>query len=186
MAGEDPLSWDDATLARLAASRGGAAWEELLRRVGPACEGCMREVFRRAGVPDPAAEAAEAMGSLAEALLARDAAALRAYRPPTPLKAYLVAVARHLSFRVLKKRHPALPLEAAGRELAWVQADPAVDVQRVHLALGRLRPRERLLLQLVYWRGLTYEETARVAGIEPSSLGPLLTRARESLKAFLE
>lgn len=188
----DPQSWDDATLARRCAAREETAWRELLRRAGPAAEEAMRRVFRNAGLSDPKTEALEAMGSLATTLLERDAAVLRAYRPEIPLWAYLAVVAHSVACKALRKRHPTFSLEEAdlgqAERLVWDEGEDTLPVppERLQQALQQLDPRERLLLQLVYWEGLSHEEVAKVLGLKSTSIGSLLTRTRAALRELLK
>lgn len=182
--GED---WSDAALALRCAARESAAWEELLRRTGAVAERVMGRVFRRAGVPDPRREAAEAMGAVVVALLERDGALLRAYRPAHPLKTYLAVVARSVAHRALRGRPPCPRSDVALDDLAWAGED-ALPTGREELeaALAGLPPRDRLMLRLVYWEGLGQEETARILGLKPGSLGPLMTRSRAALRDRLQ
>lgn len=179
---EDLSSCDDLTLASRCAAREEAAWEELIRRSG-AAEQAVRRLFVRAGMPDPEAETEEVMAALVAALLENGGARLKAYRPPVPLWAYLMVIARNLALNVLRRRRP-LALEAAG-DLGWVPAESPVDSERLSQAMERLEPRQRLLLQLVYWEGLGHDEVAPLLGLEPGSVGPLMTRTREALRKLL-
>lgn len=185
--GDDPRAWDDLTLAKRCVSREEAAWKELLRRLGPAVHGMMWRVFRRAGVPDPVREAGEALGDLALALLEKDAAALRAYHPPSSLQAYLAVIARNLALNLLRKRHTSLPLryeEAVSQP--GLPEDPPVTSEQLARGLEALQPRERLLLQLVHMEGLSYARAAALLGVPEVQMGPLLSRARAALRKALE
>ncbi len=182
-----PESWDDETLARRSALREDRAWRELLRRCGGAAEGMMRRVFARSGSPESAREASEALGDWAAALLENDAALLRAYWPRAPLRAYLAVIARSVAVRMARRSPRGLPLdpgaaEAPGRAPAEFPAGP----EALAKALSTLPSRDRLLLRLVYWDACSYDEAAGVLGVAPSSLGPLLTRARHALRQALE
>ena len=175
---------DDETLARRSAQRDPEAWEELLRRAGPAALGMIRRVFRRAGLPSADLEAEDAMGAWSAALLEKDGKVLLAYRPPTPLSAYLAIVARGVAHGILRRRR--------GVRLADPSAlkspepfEPQVSREALSRALDELEPRERLALQLVYWDGLAYDAVARVLAVQPSSVGPLVSRSRQALKEIL-
>lgn len=60
----------------------------------------------------------------------------------------------------------------------WERADLA-------RALDRLASRERVAVVLRYFGGESYEEIAEALGVVPSSVGPLLTRARARLREDL-
>ncbi len=129
------------------------------------------------------------MGDLATSLLERDAALLRAYRPPSSLRVYLTVVARTTAFRILRKRQggrlPDLSGLAAPESLDLEEGVP-VGVSELEEALASQSPRDRFLLRLVYWDGLSYEKVGRILGLSPVSVGPALTRARASLRSALE
>lgn len=190
---DDPRSWDDLTLARRCAAREEAAWEEFLRRFGPAVQGVLRHVFAKAGLPDPLHEAEEALGDLARALLHRDAASLRAYRPPATLQAYLRVVARNTAVDLLRRRRASLSLDAASpgrpplRDLleAPGATEPEFGAEELERALARLPSQEVLALRLAYWDGKPLAEVARILGIPLGTLGPLMTRARAALRQAL-
>lgn len=190
---EDPEQWSDLELALRCAARDDAAWRELLRRAGPHAAGAMRRVFARAGVPDPAREASEALGSVVEALLGRDASLLRSYRPLAPLAVYVAVVARNVALSLLKPRRVHLSLEApapggkALAELLEAGADPGgVGTELLESALASLPAREQVALRLAYWEGLSYAGIARVLDVAESSMGMLMTRARKRLRDALE
>jgi len=56
------------------------------------------------------------------------------------------------------------------------------DVTR---AMSRLKPRERAMLWLAYAEGASHQEIAQVLGLSPTSLKPLLFRARRKLADLL-
>ncbi len=53
------------------------------------------------------------------------------------------------------------------------------------MALAGLAPRDRVALVLRYYQDATYEEIADALGVAPSSVGPLLTRARAKIREAL-
>jgi RNA polymerase sigma-70 factor (ECF subfamily) len=52
-------------------------------------------------------------------------------------------------------------------------------------AMAQLKPRERAMLWLAYAEGATHREIARILGLEPASLKPMLFRARRKLAKLL-
>jgi RNA polymerase sigma-70 factor (ECF subfamily) len=52
-------------------------------------------------------------------------------------------------------------------------------------AMSRLKPRERAMLWLAYAEGASHREIADVLGLRPTSLKPLLFRARRKLAELL-
>ncbi|HXX92032.1 MAG TPA: sigma-70 family RNA polymerase sigma factor, partial [Planctomycetota bacterium] len=76
--------------------------------------------------------------------------------------------------------------DAAGdlpdREL--LEGDPE-DRERLHAALEKIPSREKLLLKLFYFDGLSYRSIAELLKMPVNSISPLLLRAKESLKRQL-
>jgi RNA polymerase sigma-70 factor (ECF subfamily) len=54
----------------------------------------------------------------------------------------------------------------------------------VHSALGKMRQRDREILLLVEWEGLTLHQAAQVLGVAPTTATKRLATARERFKAF--
>jgi RNA polymerase sigma-70 factor (ECF subfamily) len=52
-------------------------------------------------------------------------------------------------------------------------------------AMSRLKPRERAMLWLAYAEGASHREIADVLGLRPTSLKPMLFRARRKLAELL-
>ena len=83
-------------------------------------------------------------------------------------------------FEAFLKDYPAVP-EAPDEP--WLREEQAEVLGK---ALERLEAPERLLLRLIYWDGVSYEQAARVTGIPANSIGSMLSRARSRLRALLE
>lgn len=188
-----PSQWSDLDLAVRCATRDDAAWRELLRRTGPVAREAMRRALLVAGIPDAGHEADALMGGWAQALLERDAALLRAYRPPTPLAAYMAVVARTVAVRRLRRHRRSASIDApgaSGRALADLLEAPAdeapYDPGLLEEALARLSAPQRLLIRLAYWEGMRYADIAPVLGVPEANVGTLMTRARAALRSELE
>jgi RNA polymerase sigma-70 factor (ECF subfamily) len=67
---------------------------------------------------------------------------------------------------------------AAGDDLDPVHA-------RVELAMARLRPKDREVLRLVFWDGLTYAEAAVVLGCSPNAVEVRFRRAQGRVRSAL-
>ncbi len=59
------------------------------------------------------------------------------------------------------------------------------DRERMHRALEKIPSRERLILKLFYFDGLSYKAVAELMRIPVNSISPLLLRAKESLRKVL-
>ena len=106
----------------------------------------------------------------------------RSYRPERgTASAWLYAVARHAIIdRARQRREPAVevPEEASTEAGPAEQAEGAWLAWRVHSALEQLPERERAVLELAYWSGLSQAEIASYLDVP---LGTVKTRTRTGL-----
>jgi len=154
-----------------------AAFEELYRRFARPVLGMARRHLADPGRAEDAAQETFAA-------VWRSAKSYRRERGTA--SAWLFAVARHAIIDRARQRvepaveapdRPALedgPVELAERSwLTW----------RVHSALERLPERERVVLELAYWRGLSQSE---IASYLDDPLGTVKTRTRAGLARLNE
>jgi RNA polymerase sigma-70 factor (ECF subfamily) len=106
----------------------------------------------------------------------------RSYKPERgSASAWLYAVARHAIIdRARQRREPAVevPEEASAEATPEEQAESAWLTWRVHAALEQLPERERAVLELAYWSGLSQTEIASYLDVP---LGTVKTRTRTGL-----
>lgn len=106
----------------------------------------------------------------------------RSYRPERgSASAWLYAVARHAIIdRARQRREPAVevPDEASSEIGPDELAEGAWLAWRVHAALEQLPERERAVLELAYWSGLSQSEIASYLDVP---LGTVKTRTRTGL-----
>lgn len=144
------------------------------------------------------------VGSREDALDISQEAFARAFRarktldPERPFYAWLYQILRNLCFNFLRDRRTrARSLEAAGAWLADEAAgrygvDPQralereEDRRRVAAAIEQLPEREREVLALKEFEGLTYREIAALAGIPIGTVMSRLYSARQRLADALE
>jgi len=135
-----------------------------------------RSTLRRHTGSSSEADAEDAAAEVFRQLVERDHALLRSLRPPYHLKAWLAIVARRSVNKLLRKRVPAPPPKEP--------PPPPPDQAALAGLLGRLPTSDRLLLQLFFIDGRSYEEIAAVLGISPESVGKQKFRALEKLRAL--
>jgi len=98
------------------------------------------------------------------------------------LKNYLYRIATNLArdhYRQLRRR-PAISTDAPPERAVAPEAPSDVWAK-----LDEVSPRDRELLLLAYIEGLTHQEIARVTGLMPASIRPLLFRARRRFAVVL-
>jgi RNA polymerase sigma-70 factor, ECF subfamily len=161
----------------VATAAGGAedSFEALYRRTFPRVYAYVSSLLRdRAAAEDVTAQAFERAY--------RRRRTFRASRG-TP-EAWLFGIARNAALDELRrrKRHAALEAEPAAPEPAGDEPDLALRRHAVRAALASLDARERDLVALKFFGGLSNAELARVLGTSESNAGTRLHRTIEKLR----
>lgn len=120
---------------------------------------------------------------------------LSSYDRKRSLKTWLFSIASHHCIDRLRKRrltwlsideplpaHPALRDSQPGPEKATMIGQQRDDMQ---LLIGRLAPKDRIMVTLRYWYDYSYEEIAEVTDTTVSAVKSRLHRARLSLAKMM-
>ena len=165
-----PDSDDD--LMRRVAARDGAAFEALYRRYArPVYALALRRLGDREGAEEAVQETFAAVWRSA-----------RSFRPERgAASSWLYAIARNAVVDRFRARPEPMaePPDTVAEQLGpdeWAEAGWLA--WRVHRAVGELPAREREVLELAYWKGLSQSEVASRLGIP---LGTVKTRTRAAL-----
>ncbi len=101
-------------------------------------------------------------------------------------RAWLFGIARNAALDELRRRGRTTALVAEPEDLESAgpqnEAEAAVERTALRAALGELAPRERDVVALKFFVGLTNEELARVLKTSPSNAGTILHRAVQRLR----
>lgn len=159
---------------------GEAAFEVLVRRHGPMVLAICRGVLRDVHDADDAFQATFLV-------LARRASTVRGRDRLAP---WLARVARRIAWRARREAARRANLErraARSADAAEALAEPiAVEAADcVRAEVNRLPESDRMLLQLTYWQGKTYEEAAALLSWPIGTVRSRLSRARERLRGRL-
>jgi RNA polymerase sigma-70 factor (ECF subfamily) len=168
----DPGRNSDAELIERVGWRDSAAFEELYRRFARPVLGLALRVLGDSGRAEDATQEAFAA-------VWRSARTYRRERGTG--SAWLYAVARHAIIdNARARREPAVeaPDEAAAEDGPQEAAEKSWLAWQVHAALDRLPERERVVLELAYWSGLSQSEIASYLDVP---LGTVKTRMRTGL-----
>jgi RNA polymerase sigma factor (sigma-70 family) len=105
-------------------------------------------------------------------------------------RAWLFGIARNAALDELRRRRRTMPLlgELPDEGLIDPAADAEGALRRSELlaALRQLEPREREIVALKFWGGLTNAELARVLDVSESNAGTLLHRAMTKLREAVD
>lgn len=125
-------------------------------------------------------------------LLKSDFAVLRHFRGQSSLATYLTVIARRIVIHemVRRKKGEALghvaahqaAVEAAGQDDAEVQR--IEDAEEVAELMRRLSPREAAIVSKYHLDGKSYREISHELGIPENSVGAVLSRSVEKLRAL--
>jgi RNA polymerase sigma-70 factor (ECF subfamily) len=113
---------------------------------------------------------------------------LRSYNPQYRLSTWLFKIATNKALNWLKK---AARETAADDELIATIASPhpgpdvQAEMQELHQAVGKLRPKYRSVISLYYWQGLSYQEIATVLAAPTGTVKVWMARAKQDLKKEL-
>jgi RNA polymerase sigma factor (sigma-70 family) len=117
----------------------------------------------------------------------------RAYRRRTSFderrgspRAWLFGIARHAALDELRRRKRVAALTVEPPDAAEDVAELAARRQAVLSALGRLSARERELIALRYYAGLSNTELAAVVGVSATNAGTLVHRAMTKLREAVD
>lgn len=162
-------------LIRACAAGDPDAWRRFSDAYQPWVLRVARSTLKRHTGSSPEADAEDAAADVFRQLVERDRAMLRSLRPPFHLKAWLAIVTRRAVNKLLRKRFPPVPPR---------ETPPSPDPSGLRDLLDRLPSADRLVLELFFIDGRSYEEIAGVLGISPESVGKQKFRALEKLRAL--
>jgi len=166
------------------------AWEHLVDRYGPAVADAARFTLRR--VLGAARE--EDVENVAQAVLLalcdKGFHRLKLFQGRSSLRTWLTSVTHRFSLNHIRteKRKGSLKYAALDDSAELPERDAALlpgaadDRERLHAAIDKLPPRERLILKLFHFDGLSYKAIAGVLRLPVNAVSPLLLRAREALR----
>lgn len=169
------------------------AWEVLVREFGPAIYDAARFTLRRVLGTAHDEDVENVYQGVLLGLCDKDAHRLKLFQGRSSFKTWLTSVTARFALNYVRteKRKGSLKYLALDESAAELPdpdllGDSADERERLHLALEKLPPREKLILKLFYYDGLSYKAVAEVLRIPMNSVSPLLIRAKDSLRRHTE
>jgi RNA polymerase sigma-70 factor (ECF subfamily) len=183
------LSVEDRELVQRCAASEKGAWEEFVRRTRSAMQRGATVALRKFRVTDR--ESLENVTQQVYVELLRDGGkTLKTYRGESDLEGWVAVIAMRTAYRIMRQKGPEaqLPelLPASPTPAPGERAERSEFLNRLDRAFRQLEPREAALLRLSYYEEMSYKDIASTLGIPLNSVSPLLIRAKEKLKKFLE
>jgi RNA polymerase sigma-70 factor (ECF subfamily) len=122
-------------------------------------------------------------------IVANDYAVLRLFRGNSSLATYLTVIARRICVHELSRRSAASEVQQRGDGHAVPEPEERAqrphgleNLEEVEKLLKKLPGREREVVRLYYLEGRSYEEISVRLNIRVNSIGPILSRARKTLR----
>ncbi|MCC6493119.1 MAG: RNA polymerase sigma factor [Pirellulales bacterium] len=130
----------------------------------------------------------EAASDIVQAVFMRAVRSRRRFRKVESPVAYLFQIARNEVARAVAKRQRRReqPLDDARSISSHIAAANDDDAEAVAAALGRLDARDRELVELKLYAGLTFREIAAATRQPPGTVATRYRRCLESLRGWLE
>lgn len=128
---------------------------------------------------------------VAEILLSiidNDFAVLRRFRGQSSLGTYLVVVSRRIAMRALARQTHSRRAKPLGNSAAAVVASPEdlaiEDAEEVQSLLEKMPGKEATVIRMFHLEHRSYGDIGNVLGIPENSVGPLLSKARLTMRAL--
>ncbi|MCS6851054.1 MAG: sigma-70 family RNA polymerase sigma factor [Gemmataceae bacterium] len=185
-----PLTPVDRALLQRCLRHEAGAWEEFVQRFLGLIYHVVHYTAHLRGVPLTPEDTEDLAAEILLGIIANDYAVLRQFRGQSSLATYLTVIARRLCVHELVRRQspgrgavsPRANLEVEDEGTSRVQAG-LEKLEEVQQLLRGLRSTEREVVRLYYLEGRSYEEISTELNIPVNSIGPILSRARQKLRA---
>lgn len=173
------------------------AWGEFVDAYSGVAAKSARFTFLRFSSVSLETDVEEVVSETFMALLRNNKAALRALKPPYNLRAYVAIVASRKAIDLLRRKGTTIELRSTDDEdedvfekygIQTVDA-PQVDPEQLKIAmtaLTKMPAKDQILIRSIILEGLSYKDAAKLAGINPNSVGPTLVRAINKLRALVK
>jgi RNA polymerase sigma-70 factor, ECF subfamily len=171
----------------------GRAWEQLVDQYGQAVYDAARYTLRRVLGAAQDEDVENVYQGVFLGLCDRGFHRLRLFQGRSSFKTWITSVTTRFALNYVRteKRKGSLrflQLDDGAEELPdrdLLASAPADEQERVYRAMAQLPHRERLLLRLAYFDGLSIKGIAEVMRISVNSVSSLMSRARENLKRLV-
>ena len=170
-----------------------SAWDLLVREFGPFVHDAARFTLRRVLGSARDEDIENVYQGVLLGLCDREAHRLKHFQGRSSFRTWVTSVTVRFALNYIRteKRKGSLrtvSLDEAAPELPdeGLFSGDFGDKERLHRALEKIPPREKLILKLFYFDGLSYRTIAEILKIPVNSVSPLLIRAKDSLRKHAE
>ncbi len=180
-AADDPDQEDRRLLARIAQQRDSAALEQLYGRYRERLSAFLRRLSR-----DPTL-----IDEVYNDVMVKIWHKAHQFQGQSRVSSWIYSIAYRDCLRMVKKQHRRdrvihlLGDEVPEQPVQDDHGEPLIDPALLQRALGRLPPKQRIVLELCYFEGRAIEEIARIVGAPANTVKTRLHYARNKLKLDL-
>ncbi len=189
------LHLDDCVLVDRLLRKDPAAWHDFVTRLGPMMRSRVADVALAFGRANDDAALDDATADVFAAILANDAAALRAFAGRSSLVTYLAVITTRCATRGFARKRIVVSggdRQEASEPSTSIDDEPIRRIirreQQQHLlsVLADLSDKQQQVVRLFHLEGRTYAEIADTLRMPIGSVGVTLRRAEEQLRKRLQ
>jgi RNA polymerase sigma-70 factor (ECF subfamily) len=187
-----PLREIDRQLLDRCLSHQPKAWNDFVDRYMGLIYHVIHHVAHARSVPLSEADVEDIAADIFLAIVDDDYKVLRDFKGISSLPTYLTVVGRRISIKAIVQRFRESELGHSTAHRAIVEeenpaeTEPIIAAEEVERMLAHLADREAEVVRLYHLKYLNYRQIGKQLGIPENSVGPILAKARRSLKRIAE
>ena len=187
-----PLLTIDRQLIDRCLSHQPGAWNDFVDRYMGLIYHVVHHVAHARSVPLTDADVEDIAADIFLEIVDGDYKVLRAFQGTSALPTYLTVISRRVAIRSILQRFREQSLGHATAHRASLDeesrdaVEPVIAAEEVERMLGHLSERDAQVVRLYHLKYLNYRQIGKQLGIPENSVGPILAKARRSLKKIAE
>jgi RNA polymerase sigma-70 factor (ECF subfamily) len=164
------------------------AWNDFIDRYLGLVYHVVHHTAHLRSVPLSPEDTEDVVAEILYQMVANDYAVFRQFRGRSSLATYLTVISRRICIHELARRAVGQEVRIDNRRPVPARETPPKaqvgleSLEEVQKILRRLPARERQVVRLFYLEGRNYEEISRELELPVNSIGPILSRARRTLR----
>lgn len=184
---------EDRDLVQACIARSPGAWDDLVERFGPIVHDAAGFTLRRVLGSAQDEDIENVVQGVFVGLCDKEFHRLRLFQGRSSLKTWLTSVTTRFALNYVRteKRKGSLKfcrLDDSATDLPEREAFAALPLderERLTAAIEQLPDRDRLLLKLFFFDGLSYKAIGEILKMPVNSISPVLTRAKDALRKLV-
>jgi RNA polymerase sigma-70 factor (ECF subfamily) len=168
------------------------AWNDFVDRYMGLIYHVIHHVAHARSVPLSDADVEDVAADIFLEIVDDDYKVLRAFQGNSSLPTYLTVIGRRVAIRSILQRFREAELghstahRAIMEDESRSEVEPIIAAEEVERMLAHLGEREAEVVRLYHLKYLNYRQIGKQLGIPENSVGPILAKARRSLKRIAE